>query len=135
MYDMYRENILDHGMNPRNRGVLDPADIDYEASNPLCGDRLRLTLRLDDQGRIVAVGWDGEGCAISQASASMLGEAILGKTVEEVRAIDKQFIFDLLGIPLSMNRIKCALLSLKVLTVALYGLGAWQQHDQDDEEF
>lgn len=135
MYDMYRENILDHGMNPRNRGVLDPADIDYEASNPLCGDRLRLTLRLDDQRRIIAVGWDGEGCAISQASASMLGEAILGKTVEEVRAIDKQFIFDLLGIPLSMNRVKCALLSLKVLTVALYGLGAWQQHEQDDEEF
>lgn len=135
MYDMYRENILDHGMNPRNRGVLDPADIDYEASNPLCGDRLRLTLRLDDQRRIVAIGWDGEGCAISQASASMLGEAILGKTVEEVRAIDKQFIFDMLGIPLSMNRVKCALLSLKVLTVALYGLGAWQQHEQDDEDF
>jgi nitrogen fixation NifU-like protein len=135
MYDMYRENILDHGMNPRNRGVLDPADIDYEASNPLCGDRLRLTLQLDDQRRIIAVGWDGEGCAISQASASMLGEAILGKTVEEVRAIDKQFIFDLLGIPLSMNRVKCALLSLKVLTVALYGLGAWQQHEQDDEDF
>ncbi len=135
MYDMYRENILDHGMNPRNRGVLDPADIDYEASNPLCGDRLRLTLRLDDQRRIIAVGWDGEGCAISQASASMLGEAILGKTVDEVRAIDKQFIFDLLGIPLSMNRVKCALLSLKVLTVALYGLGAWQQHEQDDEDF
>jgi nitrogen fixation NifU-like protein len=134
MYDMYRENILDHGMNPRNRGILDPADIDYEADNPLCGDRLRLTLQLDENQRITAVGWDGEGCAISQAAASMLGEEIMGKTLDEVRKIGKQDIFDMLGIPLSMNRVKCALLSLKVLTVALYGLGEWHKHEAEDEE-
>jgi nitrogen fixation NifU-like protein len=134
MYDFYRENILDHGMHPRNRGVLDPADIDYEANNPLCGDRLRLTLRLDDQRRITALAWEGEGCAISQASASMLGELILGKTLDEVRQINKQSIFDLIGIPLSMNRVKCALLSLKVLTVALYGLGEWERREEEDEE-
>jgi nitrogen fixation NifU-like protein len=133
MYDLYRENILDHGMNPRNRGILSPADVDYEASNPLCGDRLRLTLQLDDQRRIRALAWDGEGCAISQASASMLGEVILGKSLDEVRQIDKQLIFELIGIPLSMNRVKCALLSLKVLTVALYGLGAWQQIEDEAE--
>lgn len=134
MYDFYRENILDHGMNPRNRGVLDPADIDYQANNPLCGDRLRLTLRLDDQRRISALAWEGEGCAISQASASMLGELILGKTLDEVRQINKQSIFDLIGIPLSMNRVKCALLSLKVLTVALYGLGEWERREEEGEE-
>ncbi len=133
MYDFYRENILDHGMNPRNTGILDPADMDFEANNPLCGDRLRLTLRLDNDRRIKELAWDGEGCAISQASASMLGEMIIGKSMEEVRQIDKQVIFDLIGIPLSMNRVKCALLSLKVLTVALYGLGEWEKREQDDE--
>lgn len=133
MYDMYREIILDHSKNPRNHGVLDPADVDFEGHNPLCGDRLRLTLRLDEQNRITEVGWSGEGCAISQASASMLGEEIIGKTLEEVRAIDKQTIFEMLGIPLSMNRVKCALLSLKVLKVGAYGLAEWQQTEDSEE--
>jgi len=134
MEAMYRENILDHGMHPRNRGILDPADIDCEFSNPLCGDRLRLTLRTDGEGRISEIGWDGEGCAISQAAASMLGEAILGKTMDEVDAIDKAWIFDALGIPLSMNRVKCALLSLKTLKVGLYGLDVWQRDEMKEED-
>ncbi len=134
MYDMYREIILDHSKNPRNHGVLDPADIDFEGHNPLCGDRLRLTLQVDEDNRIVKVGWAGEGCAISQASASMLGEEILGKTLEEVRQISKETIFELLGIPLSMNRVKCALLSLKVLKVGAYGLAEWQQAEAEEEE-
>lgn len=134
MYDMYRENILDHGMNPRHRGILNPADVDHEAHNPLCGDRLRLTLRLDENNRVTEIGWDGEGCAISQASASMLGEEILGKTLEEIRRIDKQEIFDMLGIPLSANRVKCALLSLKVLKVGLYGLEEWRRLEHEDEQ-
>lgn len=132
MYDMYRENILDHGKNPRNQGVLDPADIDFEGHNPLCGDRLRLTLRVDANGRITAVGWDGEGCAISQASASMLGEMIVGMTLDEVKQIDKQVIFDLLGIPLSMSRVKCALLSLKVLKAGAYGLDKLAPDEDED---
>lgn len=133
MFDenMYRENILDHGMHPRHRGILDPADIDFEGNNPLCGDRLRLTMRVDEHDRIVEIGWDGEGCAISQASASMLGEKILGMTLEEVRQISKEDIFEMLGIPLSMNRVKCALLSLKVLKVGAYGLAEWQK-DEDE---
>jgi nitrogen fixation NifU-like protein len=133
MYDFYRENILDHSKNPRHAGVLQPAEIDFEATNPLCGDRLRLTLRLDENRRITELAWDGEGCAISQASASMLGEEILGKTLDEVQQIGKQDVFDMIGIPLSMNRVKCGLLSLKVLTVALYGLGEWQQREGEDE--
>ncbi|MFO7320157.1 MAG: SUF system NifU family Fe-S cluster assembly protein [Chloroflexota bacterium] len=132
--DMYRENILDHSRNMRNRGLLEPADIDFEATNPLCGDRLRLTMRVDENNRIVAVGWDGEGCAISQASASMLGERILGMTLEEARQITKEDIFEMLGISLSMNRIKCALLSLKALKVGAYGLADWQRMQNEDEE-
>ncbi|MFN8527098.1 MAG: SUF system NifU family Fe-S cluster assembly protein [Anaerolineae bacterium] len=130
---MYRENILDHGMHPRHKGILQPCDMDHEAHNPSCGDRLRLTVRVDENKRITDIGWDGEGCAISQASASMLGEEILGKTLDEVAKISKQDIFDMLGIPIGMNRVKCALLSLRVLTVALYGLKAWEQHEDEDE--
>lgn len=136
MYDFYRENILDHGMNPRNRGVLDPAAVDVAADNPLCGDQLRLTLRLDDSGHISEVGWDGQGCAISQAAASMLGEELIGKTLDEAKAVGKDDIFEMIGIPLSMNRVKCALLSLKVLTIGLYKLGAIEHphlEDEDDE--
>jgi nitrogen fixation NifU-like protein len=134
MYDFYRENILDHGQHMRNKGLLDPAAVDVEANNPLCGDRLRLTLRLDDAGRVSAVGWDGEGCAISQASASMLGEELIGKTLDEIRAINKDDVFELIGIPLSMNRVKCGLLSLKVLTIGLYKLGVIEHPDTDDED-
>jgi nitrogen fixation NifU-like protein len=134
MYDLYRENILDHSQHMRHKGVLDPADIDLEMSNPLCGDRLRLTLRLDENRRIAAIGWSGEGCAISQASASMLGEAILGKTLDEVQQIGRQDVLDMIGIPLSMNRVKCGLLSLKTVTVALYGLGEWQRIAEADED-
>lgn len=132
--DMYRENILDHAQNPRFPGVLDPADIDHEESNPLCGDRLRLTLRLDENNRITALAWDGEGCAISQASASMLGEQIIGKTLEEIRSLSKEDIFEMLGIPLSPNRMKCALLSLQVLKVGTYGKVEWQRTQDEGED-
>ncbi len=128
---MYRENILDHGMNPRNKGVIHPATLDLEMRNPLCGDRLRLTLRVNEDNVITALGWDGEGCAISQAAASMLGEHILGMTVEDVKHITKEDIFEMLGIPLSANRVKCALLGLKTLHVGLYGLEFWQSEDEE----
>ncbi|MBZ0279054.1 MAG: SUF system NifU family Fe-S cluster assembly protein [Anaerolineae bacterium] len=135
MDDMYREMILDHAKNPRHAGVLDPADIEYEGHNPLCGDRLHLTMRVGEDNLVTDVAWDGEGCAISQAAASMLGEAIIGKTLEEVRAIGKDQILEMIGIPLSMNRVKCALLSLKVLKVGAYGLAEWRHvEDQEDED-
>ncbi len=136
MYDMYREIILDHAQHPRYPGVLDPCDVDYEESNPLCGDRLRLTLRVSpDKQRITELAWDGEGCAISQAAASMLGELVIGKTLEEVRSITKQDIFDMIGVPLTINRVKCALLSLRVLMIGLYGLENWRHlHEREEEE-
>ncbi|MBL8134335.1 MAG: SUF system NifU family Fe-S cluster assembly protein [Anaerolineae bacterium] len=131
MDDMYRELILDHAKNPRNHGVLEPCDVEYEAHNPLCGDRLHLTLRVDPTGRITAIGWEGDGCAISQASASMLGEEILGKTVDEIRTMSKDTLLEMLGIPLSPNRLKCALLSLEVLKIGLYGREAWRETEDE----
>lgn len=121
MQDMFRELILDHARNQRNWGLLEPNDFDHEESNPLCGDRLRLTIQLESNGSIVRVGWDGEGCAISQASASMLGEELLGMSLAEARQIDKQQLLQDIGLPLSINRVKCALLPLKVLVVGAYG--------------
>lgn len=121
--DLYLDNIIDHGQDPRNFGEpLSPADIDYEDDNPFCGDRLHLTIQLDDDQRVKAVSWQGEGCTISQASASMLGEEIMGKTLDDIRSMDRQFILDMLGIQLSPTRLKCAMLSLKVLKAGAYGL-------------
>lgn len=125
MEDLYREMILDHYQNPRNKGLVDPADVDYEEDNPLCGDHIHLTLQTDGDGVVTAVGWDGDGCAISQASASMLYETLAGKTLDEIKQIDKEELLDMLGIPLSPVRIKCALLSLKVLKAGAYGLTHW----------
>ncbi len=134
MYDMYREIILDHAKNRRNWGLLPNPDFDHQEHNPLCGDQLRLTLHIDENGVIQEVGWEGDGCAISQASASMLGEELIGKTLEEAKSITKQDIFDMLGIPLSANRVKCALLSLKVLNVGAYGQGFWEIREDEEDE-
>ena len=131
MEDLYREVILDHYQNPRNYGTLEPADISYEEDNPVCGDHIRLDLRLKD-GRVDEVRFFGHGCAISQASASMLTEAIQGKTLEELKAFSKDDVLDLLGIPLGPVRMKCALLSLKVLKAGAYGLTGWP--GEEDEE-
>jgi len=127
--DLYHEAILEHYKQPRHWGILNPADIDYEENNPLCGDKLRLTMRIKD-GKIAEVGWAGQGCAISQASASMLGEMLIGKTLEEARAISKEDILEMLGIQLGPVRLKCALLSLKVMKVGAYGIAGWTDQDK-----
>jgi len=127
MEDMYRELILDHARNQRNWVLLKPNDFDHEESNPLCGDQLRLTLRVDEAGRITEVGWDGEGCAICLASASMFGEELIGMKLVEARKIDKQQLLENIGLRLSINRVKCALLPLKVLVVGAYGAAGAQQ--------
>ena len=129
MEDLYREVILDHYQNPRNYGTLDPADISYEEDNPVCGDHIRLDLRLQD-GRVADVRFSGHGCAISQASASMLTEEIMGKTLEELRRFDKDALLEMLGIQLSPVRLKCALLSLKVLKAGAYGLTDWPGEEE-----
>lgn len=131
MEDLYRENILDHYQNPRNYGTLEHPDISYEDDNPLCGDVIKIELTLDDEDRIIQVGFTGEGCAISQASASMLTEEILGRTLDDVKQISKEDVLDMLGIQLGPVRIKCALLSLKVLKAGAYGLTDWTGEDEE----
>jgi len=125
MDDMYREFILDHYKNPRYHGVLDPADISYEDDNPLCGDVIRIDLRVDEDNRVVESGFSGEGCAISQASASMLMEEIQGKTLDEIKKFTRDDILEMLGIELGPVRLKCAMLALKVLKVGAYGVQEW----------
>jgi len=121
MEDFYREYILDHYRNPRNKGTIDNPDLSYEDSNPLCGDEIRIDLRIRDD-LVEEVKFSGRGCAISQASASMLTEMVEGKPLEEVKQISKEDVLDMLGIQLSPVRVKCALLSLKVLKGAVYGI-------------
>ncbi len=124
MDDMYRDYILDHYKNPRNAGDLPRATHSYHDTNPLCGDEITMYLDVAD-GRIADIRFEGKGCAISQASASMLTEDVKGKTLDEVRAYDKQQVFDNLGITLSPARVKCALLGLKALKGAAWGLTEW----------
>ena len=123
MDDLYRELIIDRYKSPQYRGVLDPHDISFEDDNPLCGDHIRIDLRLGEDGRVKEALFDGHGCAISQASADILLESILGKTVEEVKVLTKEDLLGLLGLELGPVRLKCALLSLKVLKAGVYGLG------------
>jgi len=131
MDDLYREIILDHYKNPRHKGTLDPHDFSYEDENPLCGDKIRIDVRLDEDRRVKEVAFNGRGCAISQASASMLTESILGKPLDEVKQMTKEDILEMLGIELGPVRLKCALLSLKVLKAGAYGLEGQHYHDED----
>jgi nitrogen fixation NifU-like protein len=123
MDDLYREVIIDHYKNPSFRGRLDPHDISFADDNPLCGDHIQIDLRVDAQGTITDARFDGHGCAISQASADLLMESIVGKPVEQVKSMGRQNVLDMLGIDLGPVRLKCALLSLKVLKAGVYGLG------------
>ena len=123
MEDLYRENILDHYQNPRNYGLLDDPDISYEDDNPLCGDIIRIDVKLDEGGRVCQVSFSGEGCAISKAAASMLTEKVLGKSLDEVKQIGKDDVLEMLGIQLGPVRLKCALLSLKALRAGVYSFG------------
>ena len=123
MDDLYRELIIDRYKNPHFRGSLEPHDISFEDDNPLCGDHIRIDLRIDGDERVSEVAFDGHGCAISQTTADLLAESIIGKSLDEVKQIKKQDILDMLGIELGPVRLKCALLSLKVLKAGVYGLG------------
>lgn len=128
MDDLYREQIIDRFKNPQMRGSLDPNDYSYEDDNPLCGDRIRIDLRVNGGNEIVEAAFSGEGCAISQASADLLTESVVGKSLDEVKAYSKDELLEMLGIDLGPVRMKCALLSLKVLMAGVYGL------DQLEEE-
>lgn len=123
MDDLYRELIIERYKNPQYRGELEPHDITFEDENPLCGDHIRIDLRVDENGCVTEAGFSGHGCAISQASADLLLESIIGKSIDEVKALSKEDVLELVGIELGPVRLKCALLSLKVLKSGVYGVG------------
>jgi nitrogen fixation NifU-like protein len=123
----YREYILDHYKNPRNYGRLEHADITHEEDNPLCGDVVGMDFRIKD-GMIDDIKFHGRGCAISQASASLLTERIKGLSLDDAKKVNKEDVLGELGIDISPARIKCALLPLKVLKVGAYGLA-----DEEEE--
>jgi len=117
---LYRELILDHYKNPRNHGLLEPADARAEGQNPLCGDEVSVSVRLGADDVIGEVGFEGRGCAISQAATSMLTDLVRGRTAEQVAAMPKEELLEELGIPLTPVRLKCAILGLGVLKLALH---------------
>lgn len=122
MEDLYREIILDHYKNPRQKGEIEDSHYHFEDENPLCGDHIEIFLKTDENEIIQDAKFSGYGCAISMASADLLLESLIGKHICDVKKLSSQDILDLLGIELSPVRLKCALLSLKVAKAAAYEL-------------
>ena len=133
MDDLYREIIIERYKNPAYRGELDPHDISFEDENPLCGDHIKIDLRVDNNDMITEAAFSGHGCAISQASADLLLEYVIGKSLDEIKKMKTEALLDLLGIELGPVRLKCALLPLKIIKAGVYGLGESNDALLDEE--
>lgn len=132
MDDLYREVIIDHYNNPSHRGTLDPYTVKFADNNPLCGDHIEITLLTDSENRISDAKFNGHGCSISQATADILLDHVMNMDIEEVKRMSKDDIIDLIGIEPGPVRLKCALLSLKVLKAGIYGLTSADEIDLDE---
>jgi nitrogen fixation NifU-like protein len=129
MDELYRDQILEHYKRPHNFGRLEEYDLDHEDTNPFCGDEQHVYIKLDDEGKVSEVSFEGQGCAISTAATSLLTDELQGLTREELLRIPKQDVLDLLGIEISATRMKCAMLGIKVVKSAALGEPA----DWEDE--
>jgi len=128
--DLYREEILEHYRHPRHHGTLEHPDHSYEDANPLCGDRVRVDVKVQDH-RIADIAFSGTGCAISQAATSMLCEKVVGMDLDDVKKLTREDVLEMLGIDLGPVRLKCALLGLKTLKAGVYGMDRWPGEEDE----
>jgi nitrogen fixation NifU-like protein len=131
--DLYRETILEHFRHPRHRGTIENPDFTFDDSNPLCGDHIRMDVKVEN-GVIADAKFSGHGCAISQAAADLLCDEVIGKTLEEAKSLSREDVLGLLGIPLGPVRLKCGMLALKTLKAGVYGIDQWPGEDDEEEK-